>query len=491
MKRDWQFVLGRFLRHLQLWLIFETWAYLLCRLSLVLLPVGAMAVMVDQRWFGGSYSPSVALSIIAPLAVIPLGYAFLHRGTQLHQAFEMDERAGLKDRISSAWEFLSQESMTHEQELQVRDALRTAHDVDLASLLTLRESRLPKLALAALFAFAASFFVPSIYHIPEAAAAIDTVRMLQMAEMASLREEVERLAAEDTELEDVVRKLKEVEERFEQGAINERDAMIELARLDKELQERMKAMGVEELNAQLNQVVPHLMASTAAKAVAQAIKEDQLDEAAKEMEQLDAKLQKDQLTPEEKEQLALNMGAAAAKLGKGDQGTLGADFDTASKSVKSGDKEGIKSSFQSIQSKMGQADTLRKMKSVCKGLGMCKACLGNKTSLMAKIGQGESNKLSDTPSNKAGLGSADALGDGKRLSDSYRQMLQIQGMAGNGPVESEVEITEGQTSASGLAAKDVYNEYAAVAEQAMDQEEIPLSHRFHVKRYFQAIRPEE
>jgi hypothetical protein len=64
-------------------------------------------------------------------------------------------------------------------------------------------------------------------------------------------------------------------------------------------------------------------------------------------------------------------------------------------------------------------------------------------------------------------------------------------MAGDGPVESEVEMTEGQTSASTLEAKEMYNEYAAVAEQALEQEEIPLSHRFHVKRYFQAIRPEE
>jgi hypothetical protein len=64
-------------------------------------------------------------------------------------------------------------------------------------------------------------------------------------------------------------------------------------------------------------------------------------------------------------------------------------------------------------------------------------------------------------------------------------------MAGEGPVQSEIETVEGQTTDSQITAQDLYAEYAAVAEEAIDQEEIPLSHRFHVKRYFQAIRPVE
>jgi hypothetical protein len=490
MNRTWQSVLGRFLRQLQWWLIFETWGYVLCRLALALLPVGAVAIMADQRWFAGTYSLPIALSVLLPLAVIPAAYALLRRGTRLHQAFEMDERAGLKDRISSAWEFLGQDSLTHEQTLQVRDALRTAHDVDLGALVTLQNSRLPRWAFVAFGIFVASFFVPSVYRAPTADAAVDTIKMLQLAEVESLKNEVETLA-KDEDLKDLVEKLKEVQERFEQGDLSERDVMIALARMDKELQEKMEAMGVEEMNAQLNQIVPHLMASTAAQQVAQSIKEDKLDEAAKELDKLDAKLQKDELTPEEKEQLALNMGAAAAKLGKGEKSSLGADFDQASQSVKSDDKEGIKSSFKSLKSKMGQCNSLRQMKKLSNCLGTCKGNLGNKESLLAKIGKGESTSKSEKPSNNAGMGSVKADGNGKGLEDSYREMLNVQGMAGNGPVESEVEMIEGQTSASAVEAKEMYNEYAAVAEQALDQEAIPLSHRFHVKRYFQAIRPEE
>ena len=490
-KLSWQLTLRRFLRHLRFWLALEVWGFVLCRMAVVLLPLGALAVMADQRWFEGAHSLNVACVALLPLLLFPPAYAFLRQGTILHQAVEMDERAGLKDRISSAWEFLEEGDLTPEQTLQVRDALRSAHDVDLPALLTLKDSPLPTAVTVAAALFVASFFVPGVYTHPDAGATVDTLRVLQGEELNALKEEIQRLAEEESGLDEIVDKLKEVEERFARGDMDERDVMIALSRMDKELQERMQAMGVEELNAQLNQVVPHLMASAAAEQVAQAIKEDKLDEAAKELDALEEKLQKDELKPEEKEQLALNMGAAAAKLGKGDKGTLGADFDNASKSISSGDKEGIKSSFKSLKGKLKKCDSLRAMKMTCNALGMCKACLGNKSSLLAKVSQKESSSLSDSPSNNAGMGSAKALGAEKRLGEGYREMLQVQGMAGDGPVESEVEITEGQTSDRTVGAREVYNEYAAVAEQAMDQEAIPLSHRFHVKRYFQAIRPEE
>ena len=491
MKRDWQMVLGRFLRQLQCWLILETWGFVFCRLALVLFPIGALAVMVDQRWFAGAHSISITLSTLVPLAIIPLGYAFLHRGTQLHQAFEMDGRADLKDRISSAWEFLSQESMTAEQELQVRDAVRTAHDVDLPSLLTIGQSRLPRWALAALCVFVASFFVPAVYRFPEAEAAVDLVRLLQLDEIETLREEVARMAREEEDLQDLLEKLKAMEQRFAAGEIGERDVMIALGRMDKELQARMEAMGVAAFSAQFDQVVPDLMAAAAARPVAQAIKAGKLDEAAKALEKLGENLRMGQLSPEEKAQLIQQMQAAASNLGKGEKGSLGADFDAAAASVKSGDREGTARSMKSIEGKLQQGNRYRQMQAARGGLGEAKASLGNKSALMAKKGQGESSDLSDKPANEAGKGSAAPLGDRKRLGDSYRELLHVQGVAGDGPVESEVEITEGQTSPSGRSAQDLYNEYAATAEQAIEGEAIPLSHRFHVKRYFQAIRPVE
>jgi len=58
-------------------------------------------------------------------------------------------------------------------------------------------------------------------------------------------------------------------------------------------------------------------------------------------------------------------------------------------------------------------------------------------------------------------------------------------------VESETEVTDGQMSPSQVDLKQVHANYASVAEEVIEKEDIPLSHRYHVKRYFQSIRPQE
>lgn len=478
---------------------------MLCRMALVLLPFGALAIMADQRWLGGYYSPSIALITLVPLALVPVGYAFLHQGTRLHQAFEMDERGALKDRISSAWEFLSQESLTREQELQVRDAIRTAYDTDLASLVRLQNPRMPYLALVVLGVFIASFFVPATYSEIASAPAPDAVRDAQLAEVAEVREEIEALAQEERALADIAEKLREIEQNFARNEMDPRDVMIELARLDLALHARMEAAGLDEVSSQLDQAVPHLMASEPARPVAEAIRENRHDEAARAMEQLARELNEGSVSSENREQLAQRMANAAAAMrqasGDNESGGLIADFDAASKSVGAGDKDGVSRSFQSIQGKMQQCNGFQAMKDAANSLAMGKMGLGAAGSMMARRGdgqkpgqgqgQGEDNRLSDDPSTSAGRGEADPLGDARRLDDSYREMLQVRGTAGDGPVASEVEMTEGQMAPSQRTAREVYNEYAGVAEQALDREDVPLSHRFHVKRYFQAIRPTE
>lgn len=474
---------------------------MLCRMALVLLPFGALAIMADQRWLGGYYSPSIALITLVPLALVPVGYAFLHQGTRLHQAFEMDERGALKDRISSAWEFLSQESLTREQELQVRDAIRTAYDTDLASLVRLRNPRLPYLALVVLCVFIASFFVPPSYSNPALAEIPDAVRDAQLAEVAEVREEIEALAQEERALADIAEKLREIEQNFARGELDPRDVMIALARLDLALQARMEAAGLDDISSQLQQAVPHLMASESARPVAEAIRENRHGEAARAMEALARELNEGGVSNEDREQLSQRMANAAAAMrqasGDKESGGLIADFDAASESVGAGDKDGVSRSFQSIQGKMQQCNGFQAMKDAASSLALGKMGLGVAGSMMAKRGegqgrgQGEDNRLSDDPSTSAGRGEADPLGDARRLNDSYREMLQVRGTAGDGPVTSEVEMTGGQMAPSQRSAREVYNEYAGVAEQALDREDVPLSHRFHVKRYFQAIRPEE
>ena len=65
------------------------------------------------------------------------------------------------------------------------------------------------------------------------------------------------------------------------------------------------------------------------------------------------------------------------------------------------------------------------------------------------------------------------------------------GIAGDGPSDTEVELTDGKPSKSQVNLKDVHAEYQAAAEEAIESEAIPLSDRLHVRRYFRAIKPSD
>jgi len=240
----------------------------------------------------------------------------------------------------------------------------------------------------------------------------------------------------------------------------------------------------------MNTILPHLMSSAATKQMAAAIKEDKLDKATRELQKVDEKVKKDQLESKEKRELAMNMGMAASKLGGKDKSAFGGDFAKASESLEKSDSEGFSSACKSIGDKLQSMKKCRSMASMCNKLGLCKSgfCQSKERgfSLAPKA-------LSDKKGGlKAGTGaSGNPLGEESRLASSYRKMLQVSGQAGEGPVQSETEVTEGQLSASQLDLKEVHANFAAVAEEAIEKESIPLSHRYHVKRYFQAIRPQE
>ena len=51
--------------------------------------------------------------------------------------------------------------------------------------------------------------------------------------------------------------------------------------------------------------------------------------------------------------------------------------------------------------------------------------------------------------------------------------------------------TAGDKSKAARRYKELYNAMAPAAENAVEQENIPLGSRFFIKRYFESIRPKE
>jgi hypothetical protein len=164
----------------------------------------------------------------------------------------------------------------------------------------------------------------------------------------------------------------------------------------------------------------------------------------------------------------------------------------ASEALEKSDAEGFKGACKGMADKLGLLKKCNGLKSACNKIGLCKACLGQCDNKQLGYSLGPKTLNKGKGGLKAGTSTAgDPLGEANRLADSYKQLLQIAGQSGQGPTETETEVTDGQLSPSQLKAKELHANYAAAAEEVIEKENIPLSHRYHVKRYFQAIRPQE
>jgi hypothetical protein len=346
------------------------------------------------------------------------------------------------------------------------------------------------LPIAALL-LAASFFVRPPLPV-QATPTQDLTKQAQLRQIEELQAELQA-DKQEPEMLEVVKKLEEVQKRFEQGELGERDVMLQLGRLDESLRSKLAELGTENLESEMNTLVPHLSASAATLPAAQAIQEKNLDKAAEELKQVAEKVEEKKLSKEEQKQLAAHLGAAAAKLGKKKQNdSFGGDLAQASEALEESDCEGFKSACKSIGNKLGLLKKSRALKLAPNKIGLCKACLGQCNSKELGYVQAPKDLSKKKGGLKAGTGySGDPFGEAQRLADSYKKMLEISGQAGEGPTESETEITEGRVSQSRLTAREVHANYAAVAEEVIEKEDVPLSHRYHVKRYFQAIRPQE
>lgn len=465
--------------------------------ALLAFPLGAGAIAVNQ-FFGPHVSSWQILwgSVLATLIFAALRAA-LELRERAAAALALDTKADLRDRVSSALSFLRHRDKTSAPEnLQIADTIERAEAMNANRLFRIRLSgRVAWFALASLL-LAASFFVSGPSPV-ETQAAADDAKLLQIEELDHLEKELEEETAvdeEDSELRETLEKLRQLKEQFQKGELSDRDLMIELARLGDALRQQRQELGVQHLEEELNLIVPHLAASAETEQVAQAIQKNQLEQAAEKLEALSEKSRKERLSDAEKKQIAMNMGAAASKLGKASSNSFSGDFSTASEALRNSDSEEFGAACQSIGDKLKRVGKARKMAKASDKLGECKASIGQCN--VANVGGYAQNKGGQQNDKKGGLqagtGASDnPLGDPARLEDSYRQLIQVAGQAGEGPVETETEITEGRLSPSRLAIKNLHAEFEAAAEAAIEKETIPLSRRFHVKRYFQTIRPKE
>jgi len=163
-------------------------------IGVFVLPCAALGVAIDQRFWSGSWSAWIlGVAVAIPLLVAVLAAVFRLR-TPLASAIALDEEADLKDRISTALEFLAQpEKLDQARNLQIEDAIRHAEQLNLRPLFRVHFPRYAVLVPVFILALLLSFLVPPRLNplsMEEAAAALQKDR--QVDELKALRDELEQ-----------------------------------------------------------------------------------------------------------------------------------------------------------------------------------------------------------------------------------------------------------------------------------------------------------
>ena len=104
---------------------------------------------------------------------------------------------------------------------------------------------------------------------------------------------------------------------------------------------------------------------------------------------------------------------------------------------------------------------------------------------------GNANEPSGRPGSERDFGTTDTPFGAKNDPGNGGADTALKGKLADGESLSMMLPTAGDTSKAARRYKELYNAMAPAAENAVEQENIPLGSRFFIKRYFESIRPKE
>ncbi|MGH8246244.1 MAG: hypothetical protein ACREUU_07405, partial [Gammaproteobacteria bacterium] len=161
---------------------------------LVALPAAALFVAADQRWNQGRASILFSLAAVSGAAIFAAIVGLRGLGERVRSALTLDEQAHLKDRVSSAWEFLELSDLSEAHRVQIRDAIGHAERLDCRKVLGMQWPRYAFALPLVLALFVFSFFVPSIAPAKQTAVT-DPAKQAQLQQLEELKQEL--LAKQD------------------------------------------------------------------------------------------------------------------------------------------------------------------------------------------------------------------------------------------------------------------------------------------------------
>lgn len=473
--------------------------------------------------------------LIALGALGALGRVWLWKRTPFQLARRFDVLFGLKERLSTALELghgiLPAKSQVLARQ-QLDQALRVAGHVDPARFISLRPERHASIwwgsVLAALLATSLAIFIPNPQEqVLAQQAEVEQAITHALEELEHLREQA---IADPSLMPDqqqaVVQALDEAIETIEQRDVSQEEALAALDAAQQKLRDLSEQFAAEQ-QAALQQA-GELFDGTAAQEVAEALAEGDFQGAGQALQNIDPSA----LTPEQQQQLAQALQAAADALEGSDPQTAQA-LEEAAQSLQSGDAaaagESLEQAGQSMSEAGGQSTSQVDQYADQVGEGQSSVARAGKNpgTQPGQGGMGQAPSYQPGAGQEGaegrsggGAGSGDGSGDagpggqaghqmptdndpGDGGEREYEDIFSPQRVGGEGgedvdipgnpdagvPTGAEGDFAANPSGQSNVPYNEVWADYDDAVNQALESGYIPLGLRDLIKSYFGSLDP--
>ena len=426
----------------------------------------------------------------------------------LESAAEVDERAGWKERLSSA---LALPALNHPMEhALVEDVREKLKQQKTSALFPLRAPRELKLTPVIAIAIAAvSYFVPQVDLLGYVARDKDKKKQkeeisLAIEKLEHRKKELEKNDRTMEKVKDAIKKIDALANELQKNPPPDRkDAIAQISKLSDELQQLKDELGKNAAMAEKVQKAASEKGGDSGE-LGKLLREGRFAEAVQELAKMRNALQEGKLSPAEREKLRKQMESLAEKMQKDKSlNEMEKKLAEAMKGMQDGDEKGL----DGLQKELGKmenelneseqlAEALKDLENLtdalAKGEGECPKCGEKKGKCKCKGDGLEGDKKED---GEPGDGLGEGKGTGPRPENPTEfdtEKSKVKSKLGKGTyVGSYFMKGEPPKGEAATQYSEVERAYAEEAMDALNKQKIPALQRDYVRDYFDAIRLEK
>ncbi|HLY12031.1 MAG TPA: hypothetical protein VKW04_22205 [Planctomycetota bacterium] len=468
----------------------------------------SLAALVAAKLLGLAIPVRESLGGLAAVVGVAGGIALIFpRLDLLEAAARVDERAGWKERLSSA---LALGPLQHPMEYalveDVREKLKEQKPSRLFPLRAPRELKLTPLVAIAIAAV--SYLVPQVDLLGYVAREKDKKRekeeiSLAIEKLEHRKKELEKSDRPMDKVKDAIKKIDALAAEFQKNPPPDRkEAIAQISKLSDELKQLKDDLAKGAAIADKVQKAASDKGGDTGE-LGKLLREGKFAEAVQELAKMRNALQEGKLSPAEREKLRKEMESLMEKMSKEkDLNQLEKKLAEALKGLQDGDEkglDGLQKELGKMDSELNEADQLAEAlkdlenltDALAKGEGECPKC-GQKKGKCSCKGDGiEGNKEHDEP--------GDGLGEGKGYgtrpenpTEFDTEKSKVKSKLGKGTyVGSYFMKGEPPKGEAATQYAEVERAYAEEAMDALNKQKVPAAQRDYVRDYFDAIRLEK